>query len=915
MARSIALTLMGDDLATDDAVGRAVDSALLAVGHMADNAPIDREALMREVESKVRVWVGVSGVLEDPRGHQDWLSDRRAQVDWRFWRRYRRYLEEAQSLPRLAILRTDDLTDQILGRLEDPRRVGAWDRRGLIAGQVQSGKTGNYIGLMCKAADAGYKLIIVLAGVHNSLRSQTQLRVDHGFIGYDTQKRHIYSPDNVWVGAGRLAGIDRPAIHSLTNSGEKGDFHTKVAMQAAVDIGGNDPVVLVVKKNQSVLKNLILWSTTIRQQRDPESDRMIVPGVPLLVIDDEADHASVNTADYEEAEPSKINGLIRDLLAKFEQSAYVGYTATPFANILIDPAADDPALKDDLFPRSFIFTLKAPSNYIGPSLVFGTDVAQPDEDATAGLPLVREIVDEESWIPRSHKKDFAPGPVPASLSSAIQSFVLTVAARRARGQTSAHNSMLVHVTRFVAVQEKIYEQILGEIQIMRNRLRYGDGNSPTQLRREMEALWRTDFVPATEEIRRSGRDTMAVDVTWAEVDAELVNAAEAVEVRRINGTARDALEYFEHPDGLSIIAVGGDKLSRGLTLEGLSVSYFLRASKMYDTLLQMGRWFGYRPGYLDLCRLYLSPELRRWFGIITSATDELMTLFDEMADAGGTPSDFGLRIRSNPDGLTVTSPAKMQFGRTVKVSFAGTISETINFHADPVRLTRNQAAADALVRSLGTPARRSGPLRSITWSNVSPDPVLRFLRQYTTHEAAQKAQAKALGDYVEGRVRDSELTRWTVLLASSSSPKTHAVEFAGHRIGLIRRAPFGDEHNSVTDRYDIRRLVNPPDELVDLSEEQRRTAHLATIAHWDRHRAPNDTDAERPTAPSGLQARKVREPEQGLLLIYPLAPPEGVTAVETVIGFAISFPTSRFDSAIDFVVNQVWMQQEFQWDE
>jgi hypothetical protein len=906
--------LVGDDLATEDGVGRAVDAALVAVAGMPSYEPIDRESLLREVESKVRVWVGVSGVLDDPRGHQDWLPDRRVEVDWRFWPRYRRYLEEVEALPRIAILRTDDLTDQILGRLEDPVRPGQWDRRGLIAGQVQSGKTGNYIGLMCKAADAGYKLIIVLAGVHNSLRSQTQLRVDHGFIGYDTQKRHIYSPDNVWVGAGRLAGVARPAIHSLTHSGEKGDFHTKVAMQAAVDIGGNDPVVLVVKKNQSVLKNLILWSTTIRQQRDPESDRMIVPGVPLLVIDDEADHASVNTADYEEAEPSKINGLIRDLLAKFEQSAYVGYTATPFANILIDPAADHPAIKDDLFPRSFIFTLKAPSNYIGPSLVFGTDVELPDEDVPAGLPLVREIADEEAWVPRTHKKEFTPGPIPASLSRALLSFVLTVAARRARGQVKVHNSMLVHVTRFVAVQERIYEQVLEEIQTIRNRLRYGDGNSPTQLRAELEALWLADFVPATAEIRRSGLDIAAVEVAWSEVETELLNAVEAIEVRRINGTARDALEYFEHPDGVSVIAVGGDKLSRGLTLEGLSISYFLRASRMYDTLLQMGRWFGYRPGYLDLCRIYLSPELRRWFGIITKATDELMTQFDEMVEAGLTPSEFGLRIRSSPDGLTVTSAAKMQLGRKVKVSFAGTISETINFSTDAGRLTKNRAATEALVQSLGGPVRDPESLKSVTWMGVSPDPIILFLRQYVTHEAAQKAQAKALGDYVEGRVRDGELTRWTVHLASSSTAKDQVTDLAGYRIGLIKRAAFGGQRSPVTDRYDIRRLVNPSDELVDLTEAERTTARLATIAQWERNRAPDESDATRPTAPSGFQARKVREPEKGLLLIYPLAPPNGIDAVDAVIGFAISFPQSRFDSAVDFVVNQVWLQQEFEWE-
>ena len=923
-ARSIALMLLGNGLATEDGVERAVDSALVAVGHMASDQVIDREALLREVESKVRVWVGISGVLDDPRGHEEWLPGRRADIDWRFWYRYRRYLEESASLAPLVISRLDELTDRILGRLEDPRRPGAWDRRGLIAGQVQSGKTGNYIGLMSKAADAGYKLIIVLAGVHNSLRSQTQLRVDQGFIGYDTQKRHLFSPDNVWIGAGRLAGVDRPAIHSLTNSGENGDFHVKVAMQAAVDIGGNDPVVLVVKKNQSVLRNLIAWSTTIRQQRDPDSDRMVVPSVPLLVIDDEADHASVNTADDDEAEPSRINGLIRDLLAKFEQSAYVGYTATPFANILIDPDANHPAVKDDLFPRSFIFTLKAPSDYIGPSTVFGTNEALPDEDEQAGLPLIREVTDEELWLPRRHRKSFVPAGIPPSLSRALRSFLLAVATRRARGQVADHNSMLVHVTRFVAVQERVYELLLEEVQSMRRRLRYGDGNAPVQLLDELEELWKSDFLPTREAIRTSGLDSQAEDVSWAEVSAHLADTVATLEMRRINGSAGDALEYYEHPEGLNLIAVGGDKLSRGLTLEGLSVSYFLRASKMYDTLLQMGRWFGYRPGYLDVCRLYMSPELAKWFGTITSATEELMVLFDEMVEAGGTPSDFGLKIRSNPDGLTVTSAAKMQHGRKVKVSFAGTISETIIFPTDPGRLEKNLAATDTLVRTLDAVVHEElelKPLQSVTWSLASSDAIGAFLRQYTTHEAAQKAQAKALADYIEGRVKQGELVRWTVYLASNSRGEHGKYQLAGHEVGLIGRTPVGGaigagaNGGAATDRYDIRRLVSPTDELVDLSIEQSKRALAATVDQWETNRAPDALDEQRPVIPSGMQARRVRDPEAGLLLIYPLAPPKGLQVVPVIVGFAISFPSSGFDGAVDFVVNKVWLQQEFQWDD
>ena len=712
-AKQIALILLGDDVVTEERLERAIESGMQAASHMAGCADINREALTREVESLIRVWVGVSGVLDDPRGHEEWLAGRRGQVDWRFWDRYRRFLAEDQGLPRIAINRLDDLTDRILGRLEDPQRLGSWDRRGLVAGQVQSGKTGNYIGLMCKAADAGYKLIIVLAGVHNSLRSQTQLRVDKGFIGYDTQKLHMHTSDNIWIGAGRLAGVEHPAIHSLTNSSEPGDFSTAVARKAAVDIGGSDPVVLVVKKNATVLRNLISWSTTIRQMRDPDSDRLVVPDVPLLVIDDEADHASINTADPED-EPSKINGLIRDFLAKFDQSAYVGYTATPFANILIDPDEDHPAVKDDLFPRSFIFTLKAPSNYIGPATVFGLGELGPNQPSRTGLPLTRYINDEGDWMPPKHKKAWMPGLLPQSLLDALHAFVITVAARRARGQVNEHNSMLVHVTRFVDVQERVFEQIAEELASTRRHLRYGDGAAPIALRDRLAEIWATDFAPTSAEIATTGLDGMATPLEWQAVEPHLLAAAASIEVRRINGTAKDALAYYEHQDGLNVIAIGGDKLSRGLTLEGLTVSYFLRASKMYDTLLQMGRWFGYRPGYLDLCRLYLSPELKRWFVTITTASEELMTLFDLMVEAGGTPSDFGLKIRSNPDGLTVTSPAKMQAGRKIRVSYAGGISETVNFYVDRDRLQANLNA----VRTLAVEAkswllpRRGGAGRS-----------------------------------------------------------------------------------------------------------------------------------------------------------------------------------------------------------
>ena len=262
----------------------------------------------------------------------------------------------------------------------------------MVVGQVQSGKTANYIGLICKAADAGYRLFIVLAGSHNSLRSQTQLRVDLGFLGFDTQQRRLFDQNNTRIGVGTLA-YPMKVAHSLTTSLENGDFNLKVARQANVMVGGRDPVVLVVKKNASVLRNLINWATVIRQETDPISGKSIVRDVPLLIIDDEADNASINTRNIidesgqldPDQDPTRINALIRTLLQSFEKSAYVGYTATPFANIFIPEAFESTRFGEELFPRSFIIHVPTPSNYISPSRVFGTML----EGEEPSLPIIR----------------------------------------------------------------------------------------------------------------------------------------------------------------------------------------------------------------------------------------------------------------------------------------------------------------------------------------------------------------------------------------------------------------------------------------------------------------------------------------------------------------------------------------------
>ena len=569
---------------------------------------VELAALQREAEARVTVWQEESTGLQDSTNHVEWLPVARGERSWDFWDRYRRFLEEMKLMPKKVVWRLDASTDQVLRQLEDPRRPGRWHREGLVVGQVQSGKTANYIGLICKAADAGYKLIVVLAGIDNGLRSQTQLRVDEGFLGFDTQYQQRYDDRGTsYLGVGAMPGATRLKVASLTNSAEAGDFKRAVAVNTSIPIG-DYPVVLVIKKHRSILNYLRKWVVEVEGRPTGHGDQKIVRDVPILVIDDEADNASVNVAAVDEdTRPSSVNAGIRALLESFDKAAYVGYTATPFANIYIDPSTEHDQYGLDIFPRHFIESLPPPSNYLGPERVFGLQSADPEDDDVEPVPIIREVDDHEAWVPDRHRKDWVPPePLPESLRKAIRAFVLTCAARRARGQVSEHNSMLVHVTRFQDVQNLVAEQVDEELRLLRDRIRYGDQQAARPVDEELRALWERDFVLTTAWFPAD----QVISVSWAEVWAQARPAVEKIQVRIVNGTSRDALQYYEHRrDGLSVIAVGGNKLSRGLTLEGLSVSYYLRASKAYDTLLQMGRWFGYRPGYEDLCRLYTTPAL------------------------------------------------------------------------------------------------------------------------------------------------------------------------------------------------------------------------------------------------------------------------------------------------------------------
>lgn len=876
---------------TQEALERTVDIILA----MPPYAAVDRTRLLRELEARNNTLVGGYSIIDD-KEFVAWIKTARENRPFQFWERYRHWMDRGKRWASGPLVQLDRMTDDILDRLRNPETAGAWDRRGLVVGDVQSGKTSNYTALICKAVDAGYPLVIVLAGVHNSLRSQTQLRIDEGFLGFDTRLSLLADDqENQRIGAGKMPSAPFLVAHSLTSSADGGDFKAATANGTRLVPGGRDPIILVVKKRVSILENLLAWVKSVRGTDDPGTPGgKIVRDVPMLVIDDEADNASANTNEYrnddgtidEDADPTKTNMLIRKLLVTFEKSAYVGYTATPFANVFMHHEATHRDAGRDLFPASFIVNLPAPSNYIGPERVFGVDRPGANGEAT-GLPIIRRISDATAIFPPGHKKDHPVTELPASLEEAMLAFLLVCAARRIRGDVNVDNSMLIHVTRLVAIQEKV-ARLVDEflVDVVRQLEFPGTGGTVIV---ELEALWKKEFEDKGDELRALLADHDLQPVAWSAVRDQLFDAAKRVRVRQINGSAKDTLDYADHPDGLSVIAVGGDKLSRGLTLEGLSVSYFIRTTKMYDTLMQMGRWFGYRPRYADLCRLYTSPTLIRWYRHIATATAELREEFDLAFNNGQTPLEFGHRVRAHPDGLLITAANKMRSGTRVRAGFSGTVSETVSFEA-----AHTKANFDAFSDFINDLPSSTGTGRH-QWDDVDGSRVTSLLRQLQTSRDSWKANAQALAEYVGNRVANGRLKTWTVVLAGQGRTDIPC-RLGPYDITLTQR----EYEKSGDGRITIGRLVSPADEVADLDRTARQRAMQQTIDAWEKKADPKKDE---PKTASGPFIRRQRSRDRGLLLIYPI---DAAMPNQTpIMGFAISFPFDEDAPLIDYAENSV----------
>ncbi len=829
-------------------------------------------------------------VLSGRGGPREWYATWQP-ADGFLWRRLRNHLIDHVGRSELEVASLDDMSNKVLSHLEDPRSSGpaAFRVMGLVIGYVQSGKTANISALIAKAADLGYRLFIVLSGLDDGLRKQTQDRL-----------------------ACELGIVDVPGCVGQPEAGQRwvafttgdlrgGDFSPGVAHPTAIFQGGQRGIA-VVKKNPHVLLRVVSWA-----QNAP-------PDLPVLVIDDEADQASVNTRGNrrplgepvptgtdDDDDPSRINERIRDILARFQRVGYVAYTATPFANVFIDPDAVDAIVQQDLYPRDFIVSLPRPPRYVGSERLFGRGPLEHEEAGILGLDVIRMIPDGEvgSLVPPPRgASTFSPQMCP-SLGSALEDFVLASAAKIERGGTGdGRSTMLIHTSHLTAIHNSLATLVSGFMTRLRQAWRYDRGRIAPRLRDR----WEADFQPVTATM------DSALQRPWKAIEPHIDTFLRwPPDVRVLNITSTAVLDYSTNPN-LKVIVIGGNRLSRGLTLEDLLVSYYVRAAANYDTLLQMGRWFGYREPYVDLTRLWTTSDLMGRFSDLALVEEELRDEIAVYERARITPMDFAPKIRTHP-AMAITAANKMGVARDVQLSFQGELRQTSRFPLwDVGQLKQNLDATRAFLRSLGEPACVDDRPE---WRDVAWRSVCEYLERYISIQDVASFDANVLAAYVRRQTaRANELVRWRVAVRSLPQP---SVTLRTEDLGIVNWPEVNTIARSrrIDDRTSVGVLTSPArpdgprrvgDEEVGLSDEQidRAREQLARDEH------PN----------IGRALRAQRHPQEGLLLVYPVSrfsqpdarsknrvalfddPTHGCT----VVGLALSFPPSMSAATVEYKV-------------
>ena len=782
-------------------------------------------------------------------GSDKWLEkqDRRT---WYYWIALRGYLSQRLEINRIRYL--DDSTDQILGRLGHPDSED-FEKRGLVLGYVQSGKTANYSALIAKAADVGYKFFIVLSGIDKALRLQTQIRLQDELTGYSNGNRDAVPYPELGK---RWSVFTSPDIN--------GDFNP-----GSIDLGASSPPFLaVIKKNSSVIKRLLLWL-----KRSPSNVR----NSPLLLIDDESDQASIDIS-ADRNEPSTINRLIREILSCFGKKSYVAYTATPFANILIpaDLEHPDPSIGSDIYPQDFIIDLPKSEGYVGAEDLFGRFEFTGDAEGEDGIDILRIFGEEEDVLDSDNHQP---------LNDALMDFVLAGVARIKRdGDQPA--TMLVHVSRLIDDQQRVRQIVEYEFKNIRDLWRYENNG---EIKKCLIQRWE-DFLRVTKEF-----DSTIPLFDFEDLVDGIGPFLESIEIKELNSESDDFLNYDQEPR-LKSIAIGGDKLSRGLTLEGLLVSYFSRTTQrpMYDTLMQMGRWFGYRKGYVDLTRIYTTQDIADHFAHLSRVEHQLRDDLQIYDNRGVSPRKVGMRILAHP-AMLVTNRLKQRNATEFRVSHSRRIFETFRFPLDDLEEISSSSDKNlqAVKKLLSCDELRNSESSTPLWEGVNVEQVLEFLNGFTNKE--HENEIESIIRYIN-RVKQSELRFWNiaVMMPSKKDERFGTVDW-GFEVNQISRSRL---YHQVKD---LKSIVGSRDELRFLSPTERQNAEELC----------NQEDS----ISLRMASRCIRSPDQGLLMLYPISKnsipfsskrrplfsnSEDPLARD-LIGLAISFPQSKIDMPEAFI--------------
>lgn len=767
----------------------------------------------------------------------------------KFWPAYEKHLRGMGWEKRMpgSVASLDIASTKVVSFLSPPG-AGSIRTRGLVLGYVQSGKTANFTAVIAKAADAGYRFFLVLSGINNALRRQTQERLDREIIALNPEE---------WV--------------TITDSVH--DFRATTNVNAFLGDRASVKILGVVKKNKFRLARLLDWLRSAR----PE----VLRNCPVLIIDDEADQASPNSARDQE-DRTAINRYLIEILETLPKAAYVGYTATPFANLLIDPAPEK-----DLYPRDFIVDLPRPDDYFGPERIFGRDPLDWEEPdaASDGLDMIRRVPDEEVPLLKPANARAREGFRPAltdSLRQAVRYFLLASAARRSRGQEKEHCSMLVHTSEYTSVHDGFKDPIENERSSLLRGLKAKDKDLLNLLREQWEAE-QVRVPPAL-----VGRTPTSFDQLLPFLESALTDAEVILEHSR----SATRLNYSE--PGRLYIVVGGNVLSRGLTIEGLTVSFFIRSASAYDTLLQMGRWFGFRPGYEDLPRMWMTKELEDYFRHLAVVEREIRYDIDRYKNREITPLEFGVRIRTHPQ-LAVTSKLKMQHAVAAEMSFAGQAPQTLVFrHKDPDWLKSNIDATRRLVaaiRSRGITDERAGGRPHRIFRRVPVDDVLAFLADYRIDSSQVEMPSALLLSYIGAQNDKGRLKSWNVAIVGRSDPKWGSIVL-GHsdEVPLVNRAKYDRRTDGLADVKALMSALDPGADLAVPSESLRKLSRTELLLQRDE-----------------------LLPDIGLILLYPInkdsQPAPGtrdpkrqpLDAVDHVIGLALAFPNPKDNTPQSYV--------------